>query len=312
MEWNGENMLDIQLQIFKRVVEKESFSAAAQELHMTQSAVSQQIHNLEFFYGVKLFDRLHRRIVLTDAGAALYPYALELERLYQKADETMHRLMDVVEGQLGISSSLSIGEYLLPELLVQFKCLYPLVKISMNIENTEKVIADVLEGSTHVGFIEGVYEPQAALVHSRFAGDRLVIIASPDHPHYRSGPVSLTTLLAEPWVLREPDSGTRRIFEQFVSSHHLDVAELNVVMELSSTEAIKRAVKAGLGLGVMTYLAVEEAVSRGELTVISLEEGTIDRDFIMLYHKAKFQTRAAGKFCAFIQEYSLLEQSILP
>jgi DNA-binding transcriptional LysR family regulator len=293
-------MLDTQLQIFKCVVEKGSFSLAAQELYMTQSSISQQIHSLECYYGVKLFDRMHRRIVITQAGKALYPYAVELERLYLEAGKTLHGLMDVISGRLDIGASLTIGEYLLPESLVQFSRLYPLVNISMTIENTEKIISKVIEGSLSLGFVEGLYNPVAALADIRFSGDRLVIIATPAYEAAAPDCAPLAQLIKERWVLREPDSGTRRVFEQFVQQHGSDVSALNIAMELSSTEAIKNAVKAGIGLGVMSYLAVVNEVKRGELIVVPIQEGAIERDFTMLYHREKFQTLAVEKFSAFI------------
>jgi LysR family transcriptional regulator, transcriptional activator of the cysJI operon len=295
-------MLDIQLKIFKCVVEKESFSLAAQELHMTQSSVSQQIQALECYYGVKLFDRLHRRIHVTEAGSALYPYAVNADRLYQEARDTMCGQMDLVSGQLCIAASLTIGEYLLPKMLVQFNALYPQVSISMTIENTEKVIGKILDGNVGIGFVEGLYEPVAALTETCCHGDQLVIIAADSYKLPENSPFPVTALTDKKWVLREPDSGTRRVFEQFLTQHGHSPPTLNIIMELSSTEAIKSAVKAGVGLGVMSYLAVTEEIERGELKIVPLREGTIERDFRVLRNRGKFQTRAVEKFCSFFLE----------
>lgn len=300
-------MLDLQWQVFKCVVEKESFSLAAQELHMTQSAVSQQIHTLESFYGVKLFDRLYRRILVTEAGRALYPYAVELERLYQTAEQTMHGLMDVISGNIEIGASLTIGEYLLPEIMVHFSRLYPLAHIAMTVENTEKVIASVVDGSVSLGFVEGLYVPVATLADYRCGGDQLVVIASPDLAAKFVGPVSIADLLHEKWVLREPNSGTRRVFEEFVHSQGITADDLTVTMELGSTEAIKSTVKVGMGLGVISCLAVENEVDRGELVILPLTEGRIERNFTMLYHREKFQIKAVKKFSEYVLETLLTE-----
>ena len=296
-------MLDVQLQIFKTVVEKESFSLAAQELHLTQSSVSQQIQALECYYGVKLFDRLHRRIHLTEAGAALYPFATNLERLYQEAKDTMSGQMDQISGQLNIAASLTIGEYLLPRILAQFNALYPKVSISMNIENTEKVIGKILDGRAGVGFVEGVYEPVAAIADTRCQGDQLAVIAPGAYKPPKGEPVLLTDLMKERWVLREPDSGTRRVFEKYLLKNGHSPSSLIIGMELSSTEAIKGAVISGVGLGVMSKLAVIGEVKRKELKILSLSEGTIDRDFRMLRNRGKFQTKAVEKFCSFFTEH---------
>ena len=297
-----DSMLDIQLQIFKTVVEKESFSLAAQELHMTQSSVSQQIQALECYFGAKLFDRLHRRIYLTEAGAALYPYAVNLERLYQEARDTMSGQMAQVSGHLCIAASLTIGEYLLPKLLVQFNAIYPQVNISMSIENTEKVIGKIIDGNAGVGFVEGLYEPVTALEETCLRGDQLVVIAPVSYQTPENEKISLASLLSENWVLREPDSGTRRVFESFLLQNGLVPSSLKISMDLSSTEAIKSAVMAGVGLGVMSHLAVAREIERNEMKVLPLCEGTIDRSFRMLRNKGKFQTRTVEKFCAFFRE----------
>jgi DNA-binding transcriptional LysR family regulator len=294
-------MLDTQLQIFKCVVERESFSLAAQELHMTQSSISQQIHSLECYYGVKLFDRLHRRIVITQAGKALYPFAVKSERLYQEAEKTMRALMDVTSGRLDIGASFTVGEYLLPDVLVQFNRLYPLVDISMTIENSENIIGKVNDSSLSLGCIEGVYEPTNGLTDISLRGDCLVIVAPPDR---KGGAVVLPfeKLIHERWVMREPKSGTRRVFEQFIRQQGYKVSELQVVMELSSTEAVKRAVKAGCGLGVVSCLAVGNELKCGELAVVPIQEGVIARKFTLIYHRDKFQTLAVEKFISFMKK----------
>ena len=295
-------MLDVQLQIFKTVVEKKSFSLAAQELHMTQSSVSQHIQALEIYFGAKLFDRLHRRICLTEAGSALYPYAVSLERLYQEARDTMSGQLDLVTGRLSIAASMTIGEYLLPKILVQFNQLYPKVNITMDIVNTERVIGKTVEGNADIGFVEGVYKPVSDLEGECFCGDDLVIIKSASYNTNNTcleAPVSIATLLEERWVLRETDSGARRVFENFLVRHDCSPAALNVIMSFSSTEAIKSAVMTGAGIGIMSRLAVTEEIKRGEVKVVKLCEGTIDRSFWILRNKAKFQTKTVNRFCAF-------------
>ena len=295
-------MLDIQLRIFKMVAEKKSFSLAAQELHLTQSSVSQQIQNLEAYYGVKLFDRLHRRIMITQAGSQLYPYAVELERLYQEAREAMLDVRAEVSGRLHIGASMTIGEYLMPRLLVRFSRLYPQVDIAMDIFNTEQITAMVLAGRINLGFVEGPYEVSGILQGTVFDRDALVIVAPPGHRAIGPVPVTLGELMEERWVLREKTSGTRKIYEQFLGGHGYDTATLNVVMELGSTQAVKEAVKAGLGITAISRLAVADEIERGEVGVVALEEGSIDRPFTMLYHREKFCTRAVETFRRFVLE----------
>jgi DNA-binding transcriptional LysR family regulator len=293
-------MLDIQMKIFKTVVDKSSFSLAAQELHMTQSSVSQQIHNLESYYGVRLFDRLHRRITLTQAGSALYPYAVQLESICNDARKTVQGLMDDISGHLHIGASLTVGEYWLPKTLLAFSRLFPKVHISMDIFNTEQITAMVLAGKINLGFVEGPFDKPDVLVTKTCGGDQLVVITSRDYPLPPGKRTSLSELLLERWVMREPTSGTRRVFEEFLDLHKYDPAALNIVMELGSTQAIKEAVKAGLGIATISRLAVVDEVKWGKLGVIPLSEGPMERPYTIMYHREKFKTSAVEKFYDFV------------
>jgi len=294
-------MLDIQLKIFKTVVETGGFSLAAQELHMTQSSVSQQIHTLETHYGMKLFDRMYRKIIVTQAGAALYPYAIELERLYQETNKTMQALKEDIAGQLRIGCSMTIGEYFMPSILVSFSRMHPLVASTMDVANTEQITSMVIGGSISLGFIEGHYEQMDMLADKQFAGDQLIVIAPMDSK-LSLKPMSLAELMNARWVMREKDSGTRIIFEEYLSSRGLDPQKLNVVLEMGSTQAVKAAVKAGMGIAAISRLTVENAIKYGELSVIPLEEGVIERKFTMLYRKERFQTCAVEEFISYVME----------
>lgn len=303
-------MLDIQLKVFKTVVEKKSFSRAAQELFMTQSSVSQHIHNLENYYGVKLFDRLYRKTALTSAGAALYPYAVEVERLYGQARKTMQGITHVISGRLHIGASLTIGEYLMPRILVAFSRLYPQVDIAMDIFNTEQITLMVTQGAINLGFVEGPFESAEILVAEPCGGDELVIIAPGVSRLDDNVPQSLQELLLERWVMRERNSGTRNIFERFISGHGYNIADLNIVMELGSTQAVKEAVKGGLGIGAISRLTVAEDVKRGDIRVIPVKEGEIGRIFTMLSHRDMFQTSTVEKFSEFMLEWTKKDDNI--
>lgn len=292
-------MLDIQLQIFKTVVEAQSFSRAAQQLHMTQSSVSQQIQNLEAYYGVKLFDRLHRRIATTEAGAALYPFALAMEKLCEEAHKTMQGITGVISGRLHIGASLTVGEYLMPKILVAFSRLYPQVDVAMDIYNTEQITDMVVEGRINLGFVEGPFKASDIILSQLSGGDELVVVAPADFDS-GEGSIPVADLLSERWVMREPNSGTRHIFEQYIEGRGVDPAALNIVMELGSTQAIKEAVKAGLGIAAISRLTVDDEIERGELTVVPLAEGSIRRHFTMLRHREKFRTTAVERFSEFV------------
>ena len=292
-------MLDSKLQVFKTVVEQKSFSKAADLLHMTQSSVSQQIQHIEEEYGVKLFDRMYRQIAITEAGKVLYPYAVEINKLYREADKTLQGLMEDICGRLQIGASLTIGEYVLPKILVAFRTNYPKVEIEMEVANTEQIIQRVIEGNISVGFIEGVAVSSENLMMKPCGEDSLSIIASNTFKPYCKG-ASLNDLMKEKWVLREHSSGTRRVFEKFLLSHGYEPSKLHLVMELGSTQAIKEAVNAGVGMSVISSLAIQEELEREKLRAITLEEGKIQRKFMVVVRQDTFHTHAVDKFIAFI------------
>lgn len=291
-------MLDVQLKILKTIVEQKSFSKAAEMLHMTQSSVSQQIQHLEGYYGVKLFDRFYRRIHATPAGEALYPYAVQIDRLYQEAEKTLQKFSGDISGRLHIGASLTIGDYILPEILVAFRQQYPKVDIAMEVCNTEEVAGKVRDGTLNVGFIEGPFVSSDRLSGKPCGGDSLVVIAAGTAREQKPAAM-LPELMRENWVMRESISGTRRVFEQFLQDHGHDPSALQVVMELGSTQAIKEAVKAGLGISVLSRRAVEAEFNQGTLREIPLAEGEIIRPFSLLYHKDKFRPYTVEMFLAF-------------
>lgn len=291
-------MLDVQLKIFRAIVEQKSFSKAAEVLHMTQSSVSQQIQHLEEYYGVKLFDRFYRRIRTTPAGEALYPYAIAMDRLQKEAEKTMQGFAAEIGGKLNLGASLTIGEYVLPPILVAFQKIYPQVGFSMEVCNTEAVMERVRTGKVNIGFIEGPFTASEQLVSNACGGDRLIVVAG--RQAAVANRVSLEDVLAEKWIMRNSASGTRAVFENFIQEHGSQPAALNVVMELESTQAIKEAVKAGLGISVVSDKAVAAELASGDLKALELQEGKIRRPFTMLYHKSKFRTQAAELFSAFV------------
>ena len=292
-------MHDTRLYIFKAVADRKSFSLAAQDLFLTQSAVSQYIGSLESSYGLKLFDRMHRKISLTAAGEKLYHYAVEIEHLYQEAEKAMRSLSETVSGRLHIGASLTTGEYLLPEILAKFNRLYPSVDISMDIYNTEQIMRMVLDGQLDAGFIEGAVELPASLEGQVCGGDELVIIVPATNDLFREC-TTLEKMLNQRWILRESSSGTRTSFEAFLHRYNHDPSTLNIGMELGSTQAIKEAVKAGLGIAPISSLAVADEIQRGEFQVLPLTEGPITRNFILLTNRDKFKTYTTEMFLEFV------------
>lgn len=291
-------MLLLQLRTFKLVVDCGSFSKAAKELHMTQSAVSQHIQHLENYFGVKLINRLYRSISLTAAGDCLYPYVEQFEMLQFIMEQSMQEMTGEATGRLQLGASYTIGEYVLPSKLAHYCQKHPLVELELNIFNTDQVVELTLDGKLDIGFIEGLQAVPAGLDSHEWDGDCLLILAGPNWQGPKE-PVPLVDLLQESWVLREKLSGTRQYFENFLQS--LGLEAIKQVRELGSSQAIKGAVKAGMGLTALSELTVKEEVERKELQSILLKEGKIKRKFHVIWHKEKALPYAAKLFLDSLQ-----------
>lgn len=291
-------MLLLQLRTFKLVIDCGSFSKAAKALHMTQSAVSQHIHSLENYFGVKLINRLYRSISLTAAGERLYSYAGRFEQLQFIMEQSMQEVTEQATGHLQLGASYTIGEYVLPSKLAQYCQKYGQVECELNILNTDQVVELTLAGKLDLGFIEGLQAVPSGVHSHEWGGDSLLILAGPTWQGPK-GTVSLTDLLQETWVLREKLSGTRQYFENFLAKLGLDT--LKQVQELGSSQAIKGAVRAGMGLTALSELTVKEEVERKELQSILLKEGKIQRKFHVIWHKEKALPYAAKLFLNSLQ-----------
>lgn len=243
------------LEIFVAVAERLSFSAAARALHRSQPAISQQILALERELGTKLFDRSSRRVRLTASGAALLARSAGLLREHAEVRRAVAAAEGRIAGELTIAASLTVGAYVLPAALARLVARSPELRVRVAIENTEQVVASLLEGHADLGFVEGdLAEPELELHPLR--DDELVVIAPEGHRFAAVEEVALEDLVQEPFVLRERGSGTRQVAERHLRAAGVDPGHLRVVAELSSIDAIKGAVAAGLGISLVSASAV--------------------------------------------------------
>lgn len=261
------------LALFRAVAEAGGFSRAAEVVHVSQPAISMQVAELEETLGTALFDRLPRGVRLTDAGAVLLGYAQRVATLEAEAERAMRELRGLERGRLTLGASTTIGSYLLPTILGEFRRRYPAVELALTIDNTEGIRQRLLDRTLDLGLTEGAPPADAELSVRAFHQDELIVIAPPDHPLAsratgKKGPLPATAqrLCSEPFILREPGSGTREIVERGLAA--AGAAVTNVALTLSSTEAIKRAVAAGLGLAVVSRLCVALELAGGTLVEV--------------------------------------------
>ncbi len=293
-------MLNDSIRVFLTVVEKKSFSKAAKALFLTQPAVSFQIQMLEEYYGTRLFDRVSRNIILTEAGHLLLKYANEMSRLQAELEKEMQDLTGSIKGKLKLGASTTIGEYIAPYILGSFKKMYPEVELSLEVSNSEDIEAAIHDTALDIGLVEG--PPIGKDLESLpFLQDQLVLITSKDHPWSNLDSISVFELDKYPFISREKGSGTRMEMEQHLKKAGFSANNLNVIMELGSNSAIKAAVESGLGVAMISRWAVQDSVRAGVLAQVKLKEDEFERTFRIIYHKKKFRTQASEEFLRFLK-----------
>jgi DNA-binding transcriptional LysR family regulator len=286
------NMTLDQLRVFIAVAEREHLTRAAEALSLTPSAVSAAIHALETRYGVHLFHRIGRRIELSQTGRLFLLEAKATQRSARLAELALTELGGLQRGTLTIQASQTIASYWLPPLLVGFKAAHPAIGVVLHEGNSADVAAAVLDGTADLGFAEGaIDDPTLMLVE--VARDRLVVVASPDHPLAKRR-TSPKDLVEATWILREEGSGTRSAFEAALRALDIDSALLTVTLELPTNEAVCVAARSSAHLTVVSDLVARPHIDAGRLALIAIDLGT--RAFSLVRHKERYRTRASEAF----------------
>ncbi|AVX31415.1 DNA-binding transcriptional regulator, LysR family [Carboxydocella thermautotrophica] len=278
------------LRIFLAVCETGSMTAAAKQLHMTQPPVSQAIVELERYYGIKLFERIGRKIYLTKAGEELYSYASHILSLSNEAEK---RLSDLSKGGiLRVGASKTIGSAILPFLIREFSAAHPTVQINAVIDNTATIINMLYVAKLDIGLVEGIGN-WPDIVKIPVYEDELVLVCPPMHEWAKAGSIDTAQLEDQSFIVREEGSGTREVFEAAMKSHGIKWKAVGV---FNSVEAIINAVHCGFGLSFMSRLAVQNAVATGKVSVVKVVGLNIKRKFNLVYHKNKFFNTAINEF----------------
>ncbi len=290
-----------QLEAFLWVAELQSFTRAARQLYMSQPAVSFQIKSLEESLGAPLFYRGDKKVELTEAGRLLYPEARQILRHYQKIKAGLDELKGLKRGHLYLGASTIPGEYLLPLLIGRFHRHYPGVEVTLRIAGSGEVIRWVREREIDLG-VTGAPVKEEGLECLPWHQDRLVLIVGPEHPWVGRKAVSPDELLAQPLILREPGSGTRRSLEVKLAQAGYSLEGARVVMELGSTRAVITAVQAGLGVSLVSALAAAEPLALGRVHQVSLQDVDLTRDLYLIHSSEWPGSFAAGAFWDFMRQ----------
>lgn len=281
-----------QLRIFIAVAEALSMTRAAERLHLTQPAVSSAIAALEERHATRLFDRVGRRLELTDAGRLFLPEARAVLAQAESARRTLDDLAGLARGEVRIAASQTVANYWLPGRLAHFAAAHPGIRLQLAAGNTTQVAAQVLAGEADIGFVEGEID-EPLLAKAIVGHDRIGLYIAPGH--YLAGKaLTRCDLEAVPWVMREPGSGTRDLAMAGLAQSGIAVSALPVRLELPSNGAMLEAVAAGELVAAVSDLAAAPRVGAGQ--VVRLDWPFPERAFTMLTHRARRAGRAAQAF----------------
>ena len=290
-------MADRRLQVFYTVAKQLSFTKAAETLFMTQPAVTFQVKQLEEQFNARLFDRSHGRISLTPAGELVFEYAERILKLSRELDSRMAEMSGEVAGPLLIGASLTNGEFILPQVIGAFQTRYPRVTMHLTVGNSETIVNRVADHSLDVGFIESPFH-LPNLETQTICEDELVVICAPGSELARSRRLTPAQLAGKPYVSREAGSGTREFADRHFRQHGVMPDDLDVVMELGSTVAIKSVVETGLGFSIVSRATIPKELRLGMLVAIPLEPRLI-RILTLVYPTEKFRSRRLNAFVEF-------------
>lgn len=282
-----------QLRIFIAVAEREHITQAAAALNLTQSAVSAAVAALEERHAVRLFDRVGRRIVLTEAGRVFLGEARSVLARAEQAERVLGDLAGLKRGRLRLGASQTVANYWLPPLMQQFRAEHPGFDLELVTGNTTEVAKMVHAATVDLGFIEGeVQDPTLSILS--LPGDELALVVAPGHHWAAQPPTTRAALKAARWVLREPGSGTRAVCAAALALHGLSIDDIEIALELPSNEAVRSAVEAGAGATVLSTLVVAPSITAGQLVRVPFD--LPPRQFYALRHKARHLSLAEQRF----------------
>ncbi|HYS94401.1 MAG TPA: selenium metabolism-associated LysR family transcriptional regulator [Candidatus Acidoferrales bacterium] len=292
-----------QLEIFVKVAELKSFSKAAQALRLTQPTISEHIRTLEQELGVRLLDRLGRGAEATRAGQLLLSHATRMLQLQRETLQAMDSFQGRLAGDLHVAASTIPGEYVLPSLIGRFKEKFPDIVISLLIGDSRAVVDWVIDGRAEVAVV-GAKLAHRGIEYRELMPDELVVVVPVAHPWHGKKEIGLADLRAEALLLREQGSGTRAAFESALAQAGQDLSAFRIVGEMGSTQAIKQAVKAGVGVSVISRRAVEEECRSGLVWCLKIRDLKITRAFHIATHRDRSRSPLAEAFRSFLEAES--------
>jgi len=289
------------LEVFCKVVELRSFTRAAKEMLLSQPTISEHVRYLEEELGQKLLERRVKDISPTPVGIVLYDYARKILRTKNEAIQAVRQYGGILAGDVTIGCSTIPGTYIVPQLLGLFHKQYMDIKTMLRISSSRIIAEEVLYEKLEFGVV-GARWNENGLLWNRLYSDELTVVIHPKHPWVKKREVSLTELLQEPFVLRERESGTRKVFAQVLAKNGHREQDLQSVAEIGSTAAVKEAVKVGIGIAILSKRAAVDEIQCGMLAGLAIQGQEMKRPFYLIQRKNKKLSPVASVLLKFLKE----------
>ncbi|MGM0452651.1 MAG: selenium metabolism-associated LysR family transcriptional regulator [Thermodesulfobacteriota bacterium] len=287
-----------QLKIFQKVVELEGFSRAADAIHLTQPTVSSHIKELEAHFGCRLVDRMGKKAVATRAGLLLYEYSQRLLGMAGETETAMAEFMGKISGHLAAGGSTIPGNYILPRLIGNFTQQYPKVRISIHVGDTQQILKDIADSRLDLGVV-GAETDKNQLIQKKLIADEMRLIVAADHKWADENQVSLHWLLKEPFIMREPGSGTLKSLQKSIAAHDIGLKDFQVAAEFGSTASVIQGIKHGIGISILSPVAVADELEAGSLKALAIQGVDLTRNFYLTTHR----DRTPSPLCRAFMEY---------
>jgi len=281
-----------QLRIFQAVAQTRSFTRAAEMVHLTQPGISKHIRQMEEYFGVPLFDRLGRKVALTQAGEILFEATQEIMALAGAAEERIQELAGMRAGRLRLGASFPIGVYILPGVLAAFRKSYPDIELTLNISTSEEIEEEVLANKLDIGLVSGEVH-DARLLVKQFMSDELVAIAPSDHRWAERARIKADELVSETFIWAAPGAGIRAVVEERLKARGL---ALHKVLDFVNLEGVKHAVAAGLGISIQPRMILQRELAEGSLKALRLSDMDSEVAYLYVYLKKRHVSAAARAF----------------
>lgn len=287
------------LKIFITVSDLGSMTAASKALFIAQPTVSQAVSELEHYYGVKLFDRLSKRLYITEQGKELLSYARHITKLFNEMEQAI-KDQDRI-GIIKIGASVTVGTYLLPKLVNEFTKSHPSLQVKAVTKNTKDIESLIIKNDIDFAVVEGAVHT-SDVISTAFMDDKLALVCGRTHPLYKSKPITPFELNKLNFIMREPGSGTRELFENIMAINEI---KWHLSWECNGSDGLKSAAITGIGIAVISMRLVEDEVKAGDLSIIKVDGIDFERKFSVIYHKNKYLTNPMKAFIDLCYKYPL-------